>query len=89
MEKLFLLLLIALCEWAINNENIRSNDVIAQEVKKIVMGVKTGQDIPDELKFLPEFYNQPNPGLYSDQQISLTCLGKQSQIYFLQICIFK
>ena len=86
MDKLFLLLLIALCEGTINNENIRSNDVIADEVKKIVMGVKTSHDIPDELQFLPEFYNQPNPGLYTDQQISLTCLGKESQIYFPQIC---
>ena len=89
MDKLFLLLLIALCEGTINNENIRSNDVIADEVKKIVMGVKTSHDIPDELKFLPEFYNQPNPGLYTDQQISLTCLGKESQIYLLQICMIK
>ena len=53
------------------------------------MGVKTSHDIPDELKFLPEFYNQPNPGLYTDQQISLTCLGKESQIYLLQICMIK
>ena len=82
MDKLFVLLLIALCEGTITNENIRINDVIAQEVKKIVMGVKTSHDIPDELKFLPEFYNQPNPGLYTDQQITDPSLRKLITILF-------
>ena len=80
MEKLFFFILLAFCDGTINNENIRSNDIIAQEVKKIVTGGKASQEIPEELQFLSEFYNQPNPGLYTDQQITLTCLGKESRI---------
>ena len=80
MKKIFLILLLAFCEGTISKINTRSNEIIAQEVKNIVRGGKPNQEIPVELKFLPEFYNKPNPELFTDQQISLTCLGKESHV---------
>ena len=55
----------------LNNEDIRS------KVKNIVNGNRVNGkiDIPNELEFLPEYYEHPSSKLFTDEEISLTCLG--------------
>ena len=59
----------------LNNEDIRS------KVKNIVNGKRVNGkiDIPNELEFLPEYYEHPSSKLFTDEEISLTCLGNIKQ----------
>ena len=50
---------------------------VSRTVKAIISGERKGQDIPNDLKIVSQFYENPKPELFSKQEISLTCLGKK------------
>jgi len=60
----------------LNNEDIRS------KVKNIVNGNRVNGkiDIPNELEFLPEYYEHPSSKLFTDEEISLTCLACEAAV---------
>ena len=59
-------------------ENLDFNEDydVSKTVKAIISGDRKGQDIPNDLKLVSQFYENPKPELFSKQEISLTCLGK-------------
>ena len=56
-----------------------NNDVMIETVKRIFSGGLKSH-IPEELRIVSKFYENPKPELFSNQEISLTCLGKPSKI---------
>ena len=60
-----------------NGRKRHEHDEIISQVRKIVNGsrAKLQNEIPEDLNILAKFYNNPQPSLYSKDEISLTCLG--------------
>ena len=54
-------------------------------VKEIISGERKGQDIPEDLRIVSQFYENPKPELFSKQEISLTCLGRKKDFYFKNV----
>ena len=50
--------------------------VFTKTVKEIISGERKGQDIPEDLRIVSQFYENPKPELFTKQEISLTCLGR-------------
>ena len=57
--------------------NLNKDHDFSKAVQEIISGERKGQDIPNDLKIVSEFYENPKPELFSKQEISLTCLGKK------------
>ena len=58
------------------------DNVVTKTVKEIISGERKGQDIPEDLRIVSQFYENPKPELFSKQEISLTCLGRKNHFYF-------
>ena len=50
---------------------------VSKAVEEIISGERKNQEIPNDLKIVSQFYENPKPELFSKQEISLTCLGKK------------
>ena len=61
-----------------------NNDVMIETVKRIFSGGLKSH-IPEELRIVSKFYENPKPELFSNQEISLTCLGRQCNEWQVQL----
>ena len=61
-----------------------NNDVMIETVKRIFSGGLKSH-IPEELRIVSKFYENPKPELFSNQEISLTCLGRQCNKWQVQL----
>ena len=57
-----------------NNENF--DDLVSYVSQTVRGGLKsTESKLPEKLDILAKFYNNPRPHLYTENEITLTCLG--------------
>ena len=75
-----LLFFLVICD---ETQDLSEDYVVTKTVKEIISGERRGQDIPEDLMIVSQFYETPKPELFSKQEISLTCLGgKMNDVHY-------